>query len=354
MIKNKHAWLLSDLPDCSNGPKVMTTFSCGGGSSMGYKLAGCNVIAANDIDLEMAYHYKLNLKPKHYFLMPIKDLISKDLPDELYDLDILDGSPPCSSFSVAGNRDKDWGKKKHFREGQAEQILDDLFFDYLNLVEKLKPKVSIAENVKGMTVGNAKGYLKLIFARYKEIGYTPQLFLINAKNCGVPQSRERVFFCAFRNDLAFPSLTIAPSYPWISASSAVSDLKIDLEERKETVFTQTDKLFWPGTKPGDSYQAECLKQRGKKSFFNHVKLDRSKPSPTLSAQHHNYSHWSEPRLLTLREWIRLGSFPDDYQVKNKKIGKYMIGMSVPPRMTEFVARAVIDQWVTYPTLTRNG
>ena len=49
---------------------------------MGYKLAGCDVIAANDIDSEMAYHYKLNLKPKHYFLCPIKDLLKKELPDE--------------------------------------------------------------------------------------------------------------------------------------------------------------------------------------------------------------------------------------------------------------------------------
>ena len=97
------------------------------------------MIGANDIDPEMAYHYKLNHDPKYYFLCPIKDLLTQDLPDELYDLDICDGSPPCSSFSVAGNRDKDWGKKKKFREGQSSQVLDDLFFDYLDLIEKLKP-----------------------------------------------------------------------------------------------------------------------------------------------------------------------------------------------------------------------
>jgi len=151
MIKmnNPHAWYLKDLKFVpQNGLKVMSTFSCGGGSSLGYKLAGCDVIAANDIDPEMAYHYKLNLNPQHYFLCPVKDLVKKQLPSELHHLDILDGSPPCSNFSVSGNREKDWGKKKHFREGQAVQVLDDLFFDYLNLVEKLKPKVAIAENVR--------------------------------------------------------------------------------------------------------------------------------------------------------------------------------------------------------------
>ena len=156
---------------------------------MGYKRAGCTIVAANDIDPEMAWHYQHNLKPPSYYLCPIGDLITKDLPDELFNLDILDGSPPCSTFSMAGSREKSWGKDKHFREGQAKQVLSDLFFDYLKLVERLKPRVAIAENVKGMILGNAKGYTKLVMQRFKEIGYRPQLLLINAADCGVPQRR---------------------------------------------------------------------------------------------------------------------------------------------------------------------
>ncbi|MEG7603147.1 DNA cytosine methyltransferase, partial [Listeria monocytogenes] len=75
------------------------------------------------------------------------------------------------------------------------------FFDYLDLVERLKPRVSIAENVKGMILGNAKGYTKMVMQRFRDIGYRPQLFLVNAADCGVPQRRERVFFCAIRNDI---------------------------------------------------------------------------------------------------------------------------------------------------------
>ena len=107
MIKKPDcAWSLTDLQAVpQNGVKVMSTFACGGGSSMGYKLAGCDVIAANDIDPEMAWHYKRNLNPPLYFLCPIGDLLTKDLPPELYDLDILDGSPPCSTFSMAGSRE---------------------------------------------------------------------------------------------------------------------------------------------------------------------------------------------------------------------------------------------------------
>jgi DNA (cytosine-5)-methyltransferase 1 len=340
---NPCAWYLEDLKSVpQNGIKVMSTFACGGGSSMGYKRSGCTIVAANDIDPEMAYHYKLNLNPKHYFLCPIKDLITKDLPPELFELDILDGSPPCSSFSMAGNREKDWGKKKHFREGQAEQVLDDLFFDYLNLVDRLKPKVSIAENVKGMLQGNAKGYVKMIFDRYKAIGYRPQLFLVNAADCGVPQKRERVFFCAIREDLDRPKLVLAPKHRWISAGEATEDVQeLTAEEIRDTLPTSTHLKYWEKTIPGNSFDTV----HGS-SFFNWIRVNSKQPSPTLTSDPKNLSHWQECRKLSLREFTRLQSFPDDYQAKTDKIGKYMIGMSVPPKMTEAVARAVIDQWLS--------
>lgn len=341
------AWNLSDLKDIpQNGLKVMSTFACGGGSSMGYKLAGCDVIAANDIDPEMAAHYQKNLQPQHYFLCPIRDLLEKDLPPELYDLDILDGSPPCSTFSTSGAREKSWGQDRHFREGQAKQVLSDLFFDYLDVVEKLQPKVMIAENVKGMLKGNAKGYTKMVMARMREIGYRPQLFLLNGADCGVPQRRERVFFVAVRNDLPAPKLNLKPQHRWISASEALADLAdLTPAEKKDTAPAKTDREFWPHTKPGDIYKTACLKLRGTPSFFNNVKLHPHRPANTLPANSAVITHWGEMRRLTLREWIRLGSFPEDYQAKTPTIGKYMIGMSVPPKMTEAVARAVIDQWL---------
>jgi DNA (cytosine-5)-methyltransferase 1 len=343
---NPHAWYLTDLASVpKNGIKVMSTFACGGGSSMGYKRAGCEIVAANDIDPEMAWHYKHNLKPKQYFLCPIRDLLTCNLPLELSDLDILDGSPPCSTFSMAGNREKDWGKKKHFREGQATQVLSDLFFDYLDLVERLRPKVAIAENVKGMIIGNAKGYTKLVMQRFREIGYRPQLFLLNAADCGVPQRRERVFFCALRNDIHRPEMKLQPKHRWITAGEACSDLQeLTKEERIDTNPTRLDKVWWPKILEGESYDVATQKILGKKTYFNHYRLDSKFPSNCLKAQD-SFAHWKECRKLTFREWKRLGSFPDDYEAKTDKIGKYMIGMSVPPKMTEQVARAVIDQWL---------
>lgn len=341
------AWSLKDLAEVpQNGLTVMSTFACGGGSSMGYKRAGCTIAAANDIDPEMAWHYQHNLHPPTYLLCPIGDLLTRDLPSELFNLDILDGSPPCSTFSMAGSREDAWGKKKHFREGQASQVLSDLFFDYLNLVDKLKPRVAIAENVKGMILGNAKGYTKLVMQRFREIGYTPQLFLLNAADCGVPQRRERVFFVAQRNDLRKPALRLQPKHRWIPAGEACQDLQeLTAAERAHTKPTRSDLLLWPNTKPGDSLSVECMRQRGKGSFFNNYKLSSQKPANSLSATSWVITHWNECRTLTFREWKRLGSFPDDYHAKTDKIGKYMIGMSVPPKMTEQVARAVIEQWL---------
>jgi len=137
MNKFPYKWNLSDGYPAADidyhGLKVFSTFACGGGSTMGYKLAGYDVIGANDIDKKMKEVYKLNHNPKHYYLESITTLKDGFFPDEFYNLDILDGSPPCSSFSMAGNRDKDWGNKKKFREGQADQVLDTLFFDFIEL-----------------------------------------------------------------------------------------------------------------------------------------------------------------------------------------------------------------------------
>lgn len=344
---NPHSWRLADLDVVpSNGVTVMSTFACGGGSSMGYKRAGCEIVAANDIDPEMAWHYQRNIKPRHYFLCPIRDLLTATLPRELFSLDILDGSPPCSTFSMAGSREDSWGLNKHFREGQAKQVLSDLFFDYLDLVGHLQPKVAIAENVKGMISGNAKGYAKMVNARFKELGYRPQLFLLNAADCGVPQRRERVFFCAVRNDLDVPPLQLAPKHAWISAGEATADIQtLTPDEIIDTRPAPNDLKCWPNTKPGDRYSVFLMKSEKKNKCFNQTKLHGARPAMTLASFPGIYTHWNECRTLTFREWKRLGSFPDDYYAKTDNIGKYMIGMSVPPKMTEQVAKAVCAQWL---------
>lgn len=324
----------------------MSTFCCGGGSSMGYKLAGCEVIAGNDIDPQMAWHYKTNLQPKHFFLCPIAELLEAALPDELFQLDILDGSPPCSTFSMAGSREDAWGKKKHFREGQAEQVLSDLFFDFIAFAGRIQPRTIIAENVKGMILGNAKGYTKQVMQRFHDIGYVPQLFLLNAADCGVPQKRERVFFVARRRDEKKPALALTPSKSCMTVRQALSGLpqptKKELEDAEPSPKV---RLLWQHSQQGESLQDANRRLTGKLGWFTWRRLHPDRPSPTIVSGADSILHWSEQRHMTFREECRLGSFPDDYIAESDAIGKYMVGMSVPPRMAEYVAREVCTQWL---------
>ena len=96
-------WSLSDLEKRpKHGHTVFSCFSCGGGSSMGYKLAGFDVVGNCEIDPDMMKVYKQNNHPKHSFLMDIRDFLKlpdERIPEELFHLDVLDGSPPCSVFS---------------------------------------------------------------------------------------------------------------------------------------------------------------------------------------------------------------------------------------------------------------
>ena len=139
MHKFDYCWTLADANFTKDKGTVFSCFACGGGSSMGYKLAGFDVIGCNEIDKRMMDIYIKNHNPKFAFLEPIQTFKDRtDLPTELFNLDILDGSPPCSTFSMAGSREKAWGKMKKFREGQAEQILDTLFFDFIELSWKLR------------------------------------------------------------------------------------------------------------------------------------------------------------------------------------------------------------------------
>ena len=178
-------WRFSDYPKEKNGLKVFSCFACGGGSTMGYKLAGCEVIGCCEIDPKMNEIYLKNHQPKYNFLMDIRDfnsLPNEKIPKELFNLDILDGSPPCTTFSMAGEREKSWGKKKKFREGQAEQTLDDLSFVFIETVAKLKPKCVVMENVEGLLLGEAWSYVQRIYRKFGELGYHLKHWLLNGEN----------------------------------------------------------------------------------------------------------------------------------------------------------------------------
>lgn len=328
------SWNLTDLKDVpKNGLKVFSCFHCGGGSTMGYKLAGYDVLGGVEIDPEMMAIYRKNHNPKHSYLMGVqefKKIPDNELPKELFELDILDGSPPCSSFSMAGSREKAWGEKKKFREGQTEQVLDDLFFDFIDIAKKLRPKVVVAENVKGLIQGNAKGYVKEIFKGFKDAGYDCQLFLLNAAAMGVPQKRERTFFIANKIGkkiiLNFNEQQISVKQCWA-----------DLPKQKSNMLTEFTHDLWKKSKPGNS-MAKVNNGNG----FNNIKFPFNTPAPTVAASGGNY-HPLEPRHLSDSEYLRIQTFPDDYFF-GKNGARYFCGMSVPPFMMQRVADQIEKQF----------
>lgn len=349
----QYKWKISETKFTKDKGTVFSCFACGGGSSFGYKLAGFDVIGANDIDPKMAEVYKANHNPKHYFLESITTLKErKDLPKELYDLDILDGSPPCSSFSMAGSREKGWGKEKKFREGQAKQVLDTLFFDFIDLAKELQPKVVVAENVKGLLMGDAKQYVIKIYKEFDKAGYYCQHFLLDASKMGVPQKRERVFFIAMRKDLAPKFIVQKDMFTF------VPDLNLEFNERQIKYKELADylggpisdyaKKAWDVRIPADKSIADSKKRVPgmKVSDMNTGYVHEDNVCQTLTSKGvHGSLLYSKPIRLSKSEFCQIGTYPLDYDFCNSQFG-YLIGMSVPPVMTAQIATQVYEQWLS--------
>lgn len=323
-----------------NGLNVFGTFICGGGSTMGYKLAGFNHLGGVEIDPHVADVYKANHKPKFLFVEDIRAFNERqDLPAELYSLDILDGSPPCSTFSMAGSREKAWGKEKQFREGQTVQTLDDLVFVYCETIKKLRPKVFLLENVKGIIQGNAKAYSKQIVRTMTEAGYNVQVFMLNAASMGVPQKRERVFFIGHRKELGFSKLKLGFNERPVLFGEIYDKSNLDESLR------DCEKKLWKFVDIKDKSLSQAhVRSGGKGSYFNHTILNFSRVMSTISGNAGGQDVVFElKRNPTDLEFKLGGTYPLDYNFKTIE-PKYLIGMSVPPVMIAQIAWQIAIQW----------
>ena len=353
--KYNYRWTLGDAVFTKDKGKVFSCFACGGGSTMGYKLAGFDVIGCNEIDHRMMYTYCQNHDPKYPFLEPIQEFKNRDdLPDELYNLDVLDGSPPCSTFSMAGvncGREKSWGKMKKFREGQAEQVLDTLFFDFTDLAKRLQPKVVVAENVKGLLLGEAKKYVQRIHKEFDEAGYTCEHWVLDAQKMGVPQRRERVFFVCLRKDLIekvphqyslfdiTPVLNLSFNEPTIIFGDVMDGKgrKIESEEMRKR---------WEARKPGDDdFGDVTTRLYGRRLTFNTQFAYADRVCNCLTGKEDSTVLFDHPCYLSQSEVCSIASFPADYNFAGNK-PHYVCGMSVPPIMMAQIANQIYEQWLS--------
>lgn len=210
-----------------NGFTAVSTFSGCGGSSLGYRIAGFRVAWANEFVDAARETYLANAPGALVDGRDIRQVTGAEVLEQIGlgvgELDLLDGSPPCASFSTAGKREQGWGEVRSYSD--TKQRSDDLFFEYARLVGEIQPRVFVAENVSGLVKGTAKGYFKLILAELRSKGYRVSARLLDAAWLGVPQSRRRLFFIGVRDDLGLPPVfptplpyryTVRDALPWIT------------------------------------------------------------------------------------------------------------------------------------------
>ena len=343
----KWKWHKSDLNHVQkNGLKVLSTFSCGGGSSYGYKLAGYDVVGNVEIDEKINSMYLKNHKPRYNFCMDIREFNRlEQKPADLHGIDVLDGSPPCSTFSMAGSREDAWGVEKVFREGQKKQVLDDLFMEFMDTVRILNPKVVVAENVDGMTRGKSRYYITMVINEFKKLGYDVQLFRLNSMFMGVPQRRVRIFFIA--NRMNFPKLQMHPNERPIPYG--------EIATRRAKRLSNSSKaygLMKYHLKPEDTCIGDINERLyGKNSNFNTPIFRFNKVCPTITANSAAYRE--DLCYVPDQDIISASSFPQDYDFNGNPV-KYVCGMSVPPLMMAYIAREIYRQWFSLHQRERRG
>ena len=356
-----------------NGYNVISTFSGCGGSCLGYRMAGFKVRWASEFIPAAQEVYKLNHPDSILDTRDIRQVQPQDILDAtglgVGEIDIMDGSPPCASFSTAGKREVGWGKVKKYSDTQ--QRTDDLFFEYSRLVKGLQPKVFVAENVSGLVKGTAKGYFKMILQDLKDCGYTVTAKLLDAQWLGVPQMRQRIIFVGVRNDLvaefgvkpAHPTplsyqYTVRDALPWIitairddlgafgnggnieakAAPSVLSDsvgthwVEAETDISRYAIGDEWEKMDKPGTQ-SDKY-------------FQLTRAPLDGPSGTITQRGGNntvasVTHPTEKRKFSIAELKRICAFPDDFQLTGSYAQQWeRLGRAVPPVMMAAIAKAI--------------
>lgn len=206
------------------------------------------------------------------------------------------------------------------------------------MARRLNPKVVVAENVKGILLGNAKGYVNQILKEFDAAGYDVQIFRLNAATMGVPQRRERVFFIACRKDFSYPKLKLSFSERPILFGEVRSERGKPFA--KQGVYSELLKH----RRASDTCIGDiALRIRGKESGFNNsIEADNRVASTVVSSGSH--FRMCDRLFLSDRDYINIQTFPQDYDFMGESV-QYVCGMSVPPVMMAHIAGEIDKQWL---------
>jgi DNA (cytosine-5)-methyltransferase 1 len=328
-------WKAHLLPRAADAPTVVSTFAGCGGSSLGYSAAGYRELLAVEWEANAVETFRRNFPDVPVFHGDIAALDPASLNLAPGKLDVLDGSPPCQGFSTVG--------KRKFSDSRNQ-----LFLQYVRLIEAWQPKVFVMENVSGMVKGKMRLLFADILAALKEAkpGYRVTARLVDASRLGVPQKRMRMIFVGVRSDL-----NMEPVHPQAVAGittvrAAIADLA---DPGAFEVPIGKAAALAPYVMPGRRGQ-DVLKAAGKKdTHWGVIRIAWDKPARTVvksfRAGQAGFLHPAENRFLGTRELSRLQSFPDQFQWGEST---YMdiharIGNSVPPLLMRAVSQTIHER-----------
>ena len=297
-------------PKITEETVVLDLFSGCGGLSLGFEAAGFKTVGF-EMNPDAAITYKNNLKGDC--------VVEKLTLNSLYpDAQIIIGGPPCQPFSVGGNQNGINDSRNGF----------PIFVD---AIRKVKPKVFLFENVRGLLYSN-KWYLELIIEELESLGYQTDCKLLNAVNYGVPQNRERFFLVGHNSEFHFPE----PEIQKVTVGDAIFDLM--------GTSPVESKFLTPAQ---DVYIAKYEKAS---KCINPRDLYFDKPSRTLTCRNLSGATGDMQRVklpdgrrrrLLVKEAARLQSFPDNFVFTGAETSQfYQIGNAVPPLLAYKIAQAV--------------
>lgn len=351
--------------------KVVSLFSGGGGLDLGFQKAGYEIIWAIDNNKNAVATYKENIG-NHIICADINKIDLAMIPNA----DVVIGGPPCQSFSLAGKRN-------------VEDERGQLVWRYIEIIRHVKPKAFVFENVMGLLSAknkNGEKIFELLKRAFCDIGYNIESMVANAADYGIPQRRKRVLIVGVNNgkEFAFPSPTHNESgtglKKYVSVKEALDDLpeailnengivhyrceaENDYQRKMRTnqgvtehfmpKMSELDKYIVSHVRPGGNYmdippdvKSERIRRLQREGGHTtcYGRMSPDEPSYTINTYFNRPNvgcniHYAENRLITVREALRLQSFPDSYKiVSSSKQGRNLIvGNAVPPLMAEIIA-----------------
>ena len=359
-------------------PIAIDLFAGCGGLSLGFEQAGFDIVAAVEIDPIHAAVHEYNFPQCKTICADIKNINGKDIRSlahiENRDVDIVFGGAPCQGFSMIGKR-------------AFDDPRNQLIGHYLRIVNDIRPKYCVLENVKGLTVGKHVQFLSELIAELEKIRYKVLLpyRVLNAADYGVPQNRERLFLIAAREDQRLPEYP-QPQKERVTIGDAISDIP-DADKYECLLSDDSVSVKWEtkreyakqlrgmcNDETNYGYERRFDKDRLTASWrtvHGAISKDRFLSAPQGETEPHSRFfklswngqsntlragtdsarggftsprpiHPTFPRVITVREAARIHSYPDWFRFnKTKWHGLREIGNSVPPRLARAVGSMIL-------------